>query len=178
MVNDNSYPEDFFDGEDHKDENSNDPNDDLFDGLDDLDDLFGDDDQSFDEFLDETYEQQGLDKLGEFQSLLEEFFPDGENAVGGQLIKSISLEKSGTKYREETWQFKDIQVTRVFIDTEKTEEQTEEEHKNKYVDFLTKTSEDVKEEIKKAVAEEDYHRAAELKSRLEKINTYLSKNKK
>lgn len=177
MVNDNSYPEDFFDDEDHKDENqnSNHPNDDLFDGL---NDLFEDDDQSFDEFLDETYEQQGLDKLGEFQSLLEEFFPDGENAVGGQLIKSISLEKSGTKYREETWQFKDIQVTRVFIDTEKTEEQTEEEHKNKYVDFLNKTSEDVKEEIKKAVSEEDYNRAAELKSRLERINTYLSKNKK
>jgi hypothetical protein len=177
MVDDNSYPEDFFDGEDHKDENQNpnESNDDLFDGL---EDLFGDDDQSFDEFLDETYEQQGIDKLEEFQGLLEEFFPDGENAVGGQLIKSISLEKSGTKYREETWQFKDIQVTRVFIDTEKTEEQTEEEHKNKYVDFLSKTSEDVKEEIKKAVSEEDYNRAAELKSRLERINTYLSKNKK
>ena len=173
MVNDNSYPEDFFDGENHDDENEN-SNDDLFDGL---EELLGDDDQSFDEFLNETYEQQGLDKLGEFQGLLEEFFPDGENAVGGQLIKSISLEKSGTKYREETWQFKDIQVTRVFIDTEKTEEQNEEEHKNKYVEFLTKTSEDVKEEIKKAVSEEDYNRAAELKSRLERINTYLSKNK-
>ena len=177
MVDDNSYPEDFFDGEDHKDENQNpnDSNDDLFDGL---EDLFGDDDQSFDEFLDETYEQQGIDKLEEFQGLLEEFFPDGENAVGGQLIKSISLEKSGTKYREETWQFKDIQVTRVFIDTEKTEEQTEEEHKNKYVEFLNSASEDLKEEIKKAVSEEDYNRAAELKSRLERINTYLSKNKK
>jgi hypothetical protein len=177
MVDDNSYPEDFFDGEDHKDENQNpnESNDDLFDGL---EDLFGDDDQSFDEFLDETYEQQGIDKLEEFQGLLEEFFPDGENAVGGQLIKSISLEKSGTKYREETWQFKDIQVTRVFIDTEKTEEQTEEEHKNKYVDFLNSASEDLKEEIKKAVSEEDYNRAAELKSRLERINTYLSKNKK
>ena len=177
MVDDNSYPEDFFDGEDHKDENQNpnESNDDLFDGL---EDLFGDDDQSFDEFLDETYEQQGIDKLEEFQGLLEEFFPDGENAVGGQLIKSISLEKSGTKYREETWQFKDIQVTRVFIDTEKTEEQTEEEHKNKYVEFLNSASEDLKEEIKKAVSEEDYHRAAELKSRLERINTYLSKNKK
>jgi hypothetical protein len=177
MVDDNSYPEDFFDGEDHKDENQNpnESNDDLFDGL---EDLFGDDDQSFDEFLDETYEQQGIDKLEEFQGLLEEFFPDGENAVGGQLIKSISLEKSGTKYREETWQFKDIQVTRVFIDTEKTEEQTEEEHKTKYVEFLNSASEDLKEEIKKAVSEEDYHRAAELKSRLERINTYLSKNKK
>lgn len=177
MVDDNSYPEDFFDGEDHKDENQNpnESNDDLFDGL---EDLFGDDDQSFDEFLDETYEQQGIDKLEEFQGLLEEFFPDGENAVGGQLIKSISLEKSGTKYREETWQFKDIQVTRVFIDTEKTEEQTEEEHKNKYVEFLNSASEDLKEEIKKAVSEEDYNRAAELKSRLERINTYLSKNKK
>ena len=177
MVNDNSYPEDFYDGEDHKDENKNfnDSNDDLFDGL---DDLFGDDDQSFDEFLDETYEQQGIDKLEEFQGLLEEFFPDGENAVGGQLIKSISLEKSGTKYREETWQFKDIQVTRVFIDTEKTEEQNEEEHKNKYIEFLTSTSEDLKEEIKKAVSEEDYNKAAELKSRLERINTYLNKNKK
>lgn len=177
MVDDNSYPEDFFDGEDHKDENQNpnESNDNLFDGL---EDLFGDDDQSFDEFLDETYEQQGIDKLEEFQSLLEEFFPDGENAIGGQLIKSISLEKSGTKYREETWQFKDIQVTRVFIDTEKTEEQTEEEHKNKYVEFLSSASEDLKEEIKKAVSEEDYHRAAELKSRLERINIYLSKNKK
>ena len=177
MVDDNSYPEDFFDGEDHKDENQNpnESNDDLFDGL---EDLFGDDDQSFDEFLDETYEQQGIDKLEEFQGLLEEFFPDGENAVGGQLIKSISLEKSGTKYREETWQFKDIQVTRVFIDTEKTEEQTEEEHKTKYVEFLNSASEDLKEEIKKAVSEEDYNRAAELKSRLERINTYLSKNKK
>ena len=174
MVNDNSYPEDFFDGENPNNENNENGNEDSFD---DLSDLFRDDDQSFDEFLDETYQQQGIDKLTEFQSLLDEFFPDGETPVGGKLIKSVTLEKNKDKYREETWEFNDIQVTRIFIDSEKSEEQNEQDQKNKYVEFLNNTADDIKEEIKKAVSEEDYNRAAELKSRLERINKYLEKNK-
>jgi len=133
--------------------------------------------KGFEEYLDEKYEEEGIDKVTRFQKMFDDFFPEGREPVGGRLIESKSVTKNKESYTEETWEFGDVTVTRILIDVAKEESVREEEDKNHYVNYLHSTSEDIKEELKKAVSEEDYERAAELKSRLKQIDTFISHNK-
>lgn len=184
MVNDNSYPEDYFDGSNQDELKkkideflkgfNNESDEDIHNDFEPF--------ETFEDFLNESEKEEGLDRLDMFQDLLNKYFEgDDINSPlkhGGKLISSTIVTKNNESYREETWQFDNVQVTRVFIDIEKPVEQKEKEDENKYIDYLYSTLEDIKEQIKMFVAKEDYEKAAELKSRIKMIEQFILNSKK
>lgn len=148
----------------------NDNDDDIFD-----DDFFEDeDDQDFEDFLNEVEKEQGLDKMENFDELLKKFFlEDGQVNPEGKLIQSIKVEQGADTYTEETWMFGETKVSKVSLDTKRTQEEQSEIEKERYIEYLQSTLELIKHELEVAVKEEDYTRAAELKKRLQKIEEFI-----
>ena len=138
------------------------------------DDDFSDDDQDFEDFLNEVEKEQGLDKMENFDELLKQFFlENGQVNPEGKLIQSIKVEQGADTYTEETWMFGETKVSKVTLDTKRTQEEQDEVEKERYVEYLQSTLEIIKHELQVAVKEEDYTRAAELKKRLQKIEDFI-----
>jgi len=161
MVNDNPFEEDFFDDEEY---------------LNSFNAFNEEEKQDIKDFLEEQQEQEGIDLMEDFEKLAEQYIDDPEGN-GGKLLESISFEKDSNTYTKEVWLFGDIKVNKIILDIKRTVEEQENIDKKRYTDYLRESLSDIRQELNKAVYDEDYERAAELANRIKIINEFLDNAK-
>lgn len=161
MVNDNPFGEDFFDDEEY---------------LNSFNAFNEEEKQDIKDFLEEQQQQEGIDLMEDFEKLAEQYIDDPEGN-GGKLLESISFEKDSNTYTKEVWLFGDIKVNKIILDIKRTVEEQENIDKKRYTDYLRESLSDIRQELNKAVYDEDYERAAELANRIKIINEFLDNAK-
>jgi hypothetical protein len=158
MVDDNSFGNDFFD------------------------DFFGSDDsdnnESFEDFLKSKNEEEGINKVSDFEDIMDDLFDEETDDIkGGKLISSVTIEKGNETYTQKVWEVGEMKITKLSIDIARTEEENNEKEKERYNEYLKLTLSDLEEELKHSVSIEDFLRAAELKKRIDKIKEFLNNSK-
>jgi hypothetical protein len=161
MVNDNPFGEDFFDDEEY---------------LNSFNAFNEEEKQDIKDFLEEQQQQEGIDLMEDFEKLAEQYI-DNPEGNGGKLLESISFEKDSNTYTKEVWLFGDIKVNKIILDIKRTVEEQEDIDKKRYTDYLRESLSDIRQELNKAVYDEDYERAAELANRIKIINEFLDNAK-
>jgi ATP-dependent Lon protease len=161
MVNDNPFGEDFFDDEEY---------------LNSFNAFNEEEKQDIKDFLEEQQQQEGIDLMEDFEKLAEQYIDDPEGN-GGKLLESISFEKDSNTYTKEVWLFGDVKVNKIILDIKRTVEEQEDIDKKRYTDYLRESLSDIRQELNKAVYDEDYERAAELANRIKIINEFLDNAK-
>ena len=161
MVNYNPFGEDFFDDEEY---------------LNSFNAFNEEEKQDIKDFLEEQQQQEGIDLMEDFEKLAEQYIDDPEGN-GGKLLESISFEKDSNTYTKEVWLFGDIKVNKIILDIKRTVEEQENIDKKRYTDYLRESLSDIRQELNKAVYDEDYERAAELANRIKIINEFLDNAK-
>jgi ATP-dependent Lon protease len=161
MVNDNPFGEDFFDDEEY---------------LNSFNAFNEEEKQDIKDFLEEQQQQEGIDLMEDFEKLAEQYI-DNPEGNGGKLLESISFEKDSNTYTKEVWLFGDVKVNKIILDIKRTVEEQEDIDKKRYTDYLRESLSDIRQELNKAVYDEDYERAAELANRIKIINEFLDNAK-
>jgi protein-arginine kinase activator protein McsA len=158
MVDDNIFGHDFFD--------------DFFDKDNDKE---KNEKESFEEFLKEKNEEEGINKVSEFEDFFNDIFDEETDEIkGGKLISSITIEKGNDTYKKDVWQVDDIKITKLSIDMARSQEEASEKEKERYKEYIKLTLKDLEEELKHSVSIEDFLRAAELKKRITKLKEFLN----
>ena len=161
MVNDNPFGEDYFDDEEY---------------LNSFNAFNEEEKQDIKDFLEEQQQQEGMDLMEDFEKIAEQYVDDPEGN-GGKLLESISFEKDSNSYTKEVWLFGDVKLNKVILDIKRTKEEQQDIDKQRYVEYLKESLSDIKQELNKAVYDEDYERASELSNRIKIINEFLNNTK-
>ena len=161
MVNDGPFGEDFFDDEEY---------------LNSFNAFNEEEKKEIKDFLEQQQQEEGINIMEDFEKLAEQYI-DNPEGNGGKLLESISFEKGSDTYTKEVWLFGDIKVNKVILDIKRTIEEQEDIDKGRYILYLKESLSDIKQELNKAVYDEDYERAAELSNRIKIINEFLDNTK-
>lgn len=114
-----------------------------------------------------------------FDGFFDSFWEEEDFEKNARLIKSKIVEIKGEKYVEEVWEYGDSIVTKTYQEHKTpVEDENYEEDIEYYLEQVAANVEDIEEEIKEAVAVEDYERAADLKKRLDHLKEILKNSKK
>jgi len=113
-----------------------------------------------------------------FDGFFDSFWDEEDFEKNARLIESKIVEIKGEKYVEEVWEYGDSIVTKTYQEHKTPLEDENYEEDNKYyLEQLASNIEDLEEELKEAVATENYERASSVKKRLDRLKEILKKKK-